>query len=204
MKVKFTLYGFNVLAALAMLCLTLINSATASPTSLSDLDPIQRAHRLKPKPQQTTSFSLFRPSIQHGYARLTAYWTNEDYWTRRHLSATGLKLREGYCAVDPKRIPYGSVVTIPGMGKFLAVDTGTDVINRRAARKTATTYSQRNALVVDIFFLKKKEGRYFEAQPPKFVDISWAPPTSTNNEAIRDRLLFADANWSRLAVVGAF
>ncbi len=57
-------------------------------------------------------------------ARVTAYWPSEgDYYTRHRLAATGVRLHDGHCAVDPNIIPYGSVVAIAGVGTFLAVDT---------------------------------------------------------------------------------
>src|SRR5579871_6247593 len=44
-------------------------------------------------------------------ARLTAYWTQEDPWTAKHQSSTGVRLQENRdCAVDPKLIPYGSMI----------------------------------------------------------------------------------------------
>jgi cystine transport system substrate-binding protein len=56
--------------------------------------------------------------------RVTAYWAGEgDYDTGRLLSATGVRLHGGHCAVDPSIIPYGSMVEVAGVGKFLAVDT---------------------------------------------------------------------------------
>jgi 3D (Asp-Asp-Asp) domain-containing protein len=71
-------------------------------------------------------------SGQGRLARVTAYWPGEDYYTNRRLSATGVRLRDGFCAVDSSIIPYGSVVTIPGLGDYLAMDTGTAVISRKA------------------------------------------------------------------------
>src|SRR5882757_2608079 len=50
-------------------------------------------------------------------ARVTVYWASggggSDRWTRRHVCSTGVRLRVGHCAVDPRRIPYGSRVTLP-------------------------------------------------------------------------------------------
>ena len=38
-----------------------------------------------------------------GLARVTAYWSGEgDYYTRHHISSTGIHLHQGHCAVDPQ------------------------------------------------------------------------------------------------------
>jgi 3D (Asp-Asp-Asp) domain-containing protein len=107
------------------------------------------------------------PVVQGRLARLTAYWTDEDYWTSQHMSSTGARLQKGYCAVDPKLIPYGSVVQIPGMGPYLAVDTGSAVVSRQAALGSAQTPGQRQALVVDLFFENEKEARQFANHGPR-------------------------------------
>jgi 3D (Asp-Asp-Asp) domain-containing protein len=80
-------------------------------------------------------------ALGNGLARLTAYWCGEDHYTRAHISATGVRLHSGHCAVDPSVIPFGSVVQIQGIGTFLAVDTGTAVVSRKAARWNATRWS---------------------------------------------------------------
>ena len=95
-------------------------------------------------------------------ARVTAYWPSEgDYYTRHSVAATGVRLHDGHCAVDPNIIPYGSVVDIAGVGKFLAVDTGTAVIERTAARAGGHTKAERNALVIDLFFENRRAGEAF-------------------------------------------
>lgn len=40
------------------------------------------------------------------------------------ITATGTKVRRGIIAVDPKKIPYGTKVYIPGYGEAIAEDTG--------------------------------------------------------------------------------
>lgn len=40
------------------------------------------------------------------------------------ITATGAKVRRGIIAVDPKKIPYGSLVYVPGYGEAIAEDTG--------------------------------------------------------------------------------
>ena len=132
-------------------------------------------------------------------ARVTAYWAAEgDYYTERCISATGVRLHDGHCAVDPSIIPYGSVVEIAGVGKFLAVDTGSAVISRTAAREGGHTSEERNALVVDVFFESRVDGEKFAASASKYVSISWWTPTSTGMQAQAARSLFAEENWSKI------
>jgi len=45
-------------------------------------------------------------------ARVTSYWASEG----SKFASTGRRLRPGHCAVDPKRIPYGSKVVFPDVG----------------------------------------------------------------------------------------
>lgn len=132
-------------------------------------------------------------------ARLTAYWAGEgDYYTGRCISATGVRLHDGHCAVDPSIIPYGSVVEIAGVGKYLAVDTGSAVISRTAAREGGHTSAERNAIVVDVFFEDRSEGERFAAGAAKYVTISWWTPTAMGVEARAARSLFAEENWTKI------
>ena len=108
--------------------------------------------------------------------RITAYWAGPgDYYTSRLISATGVSLHDGHCAVDPSIIPYGSMVDVAGVGKFLAVDTGSAVVSRKAARQDAHTIEERKALVIDLFFKSRKAGEAFTASTPKYAFISWQP-----------------------------
>ncbi len=85
-------------------------------------------------------------------ARVTSYWGSEG----SKFASTGRRLRPGHCAVDPKRIPYGSKVVFPD-AICTAVDTGTAVVSRKAARLCGRTASQLKAIVVDRFFETKRE-----------------------------------------------
>ena len=93
-------------------------------------------------------------------ARVTVYWASggggSDRYTRQHKCATGMRLRAGHCAVDPRKIPYGSQLVFPDRTVLLAVDTGTAVRNRKAARKAGRTVNERSAIVVDRFFTKSR------------------------------------------------
>jgi hypothetical protein len=73
-------------------------------------------------------------------------------------------------------IPYGSVVQIAGLGNFRAVDTGTAVVSRRAAREAGRNRGERNALVIDLYFESRSAGENFAATGPKYASISWSKP----------------------------
>jgi 3D (Asp-Asp-Asp) domain-containing protein len=95
------------------------------------------------------------------------------------MSSTGIHLHDGHCAVDPRIIPYGSTVEIAGLGKYLAVDTGSAVISREAAKECARTPEERNALVIDVFFESRRDGEHFANSAPKYAAITWTAPRST-------------------------
>lgn len=126
---------------------------------------------------------LFTPAIFAGeqslLARVTVYWASggggSDRWTRRHICSTGARLQAGHCAVDPRRIPYGSRVTLPD-GTLLAVDTGSAVISRKAARRSGRTTLERNALVVDRFFETKQQAMSWARRNPYFMFVRVSPP----------------------------
>lgn len=113
------------------------------------------------------------PSIPTRLARVTAYWPGEDYYTNHKLTATGVRLRPGYCAVDSNIIPYGSLVMIPGVGNYLAMDTGTAVISRKAAKESGHNRAERSALVIDLYFPSRKAGELFSREGPKFAMVAW-------------------------------
>lgn len=121
-----------------------------------------------------TSALASAPAVTAGHlARVTAYWPGEDYYTNRRMSATGARLRLGYCAVDSRIVPYGSVVQISGLGNYLAVDTGTAVISRKAARESGHNREERGAMVVDLFFPTRRAGELFSREGPKFAMVTW-------------------------------
>ncbi len=97
-------------------------------------------------------------------ARITVYSPDEprsDRWTRRRKSATGVRLAWGHCAVDPRRIPYGSTVIV-GRHRFLAVDCGGGV----------------RGWHVDIFFERWRDARRFNAATPDRMPITVIRPRS--------------------------
>ena len=111
-------------------------------------------------------------------ARVTVYWASggggSDRWTRRHICSTGARLQMGHCAVDPRRIPYGSRVTLPD-ATLVAVDTGSAVVSRKAARLSGRTASQRNALVVDRYFDTKGEADAWSNAHSEFMMLRVVP-----------------------------
>ena len=115
-------------------------------------------------------------------ARVTVYWAQgghgADQYTRQHKSATGTRLRQGHCAVDPKKIPYGSRVLLPDGTTLSAVDTGTAVRNRKAARRSGRTNYERNAIVIDKFFETKRQALAWANSNPPFVSVKVIPPNT--------------------------
>jgi 3D (Asp-Asp-Asp) domain-containing protein len=107
-------------------------------------------------------------------ARVTVYWASggsgSDSWTRKHQAATKVRLRSGHCAVDPRRIPYGSKVILPD-ATLTAVDTGGHVKSRRAARRIGRSEEQRNAVVVDRFFETKAQALAWAKKHPHFMKV---------------------------------
>ena len=115
-------------------------------------------------------------------ARVTVYWarggSGSDRWSRQHKCSTGARLREGHCAVDPRRIPYGSQVKLPDGTTLAAVDTGTAVKNRKAARLSGQTTYERNAIVIDRFFETRQQAMTWANRNPQFMTVRIASPTA--------------------------
>jgi len=106
-------------------------------------------------------------------ARITAYWpTGSEYPV---ASSNGARLRAGHCAVDPKKIPYGSKVIFPDTA-CVAVDCGPAVTSRTAARNSGRTVEQRNALVIDRFFESKRQAMDWVAKNPHFMKVRVLDP----------------------------
>jgi 3D (Asp-Asp-Asp) domain-containing protein len=111
-------------------------------------------------------------------ARVTSYWASEG----SKFASTGRRLRPGHCAVDPKRIPYGSQVVFPD-AVCTAVDTGTAVVSRKAARLCGRTASQLKAIVVDRFFETKREAMAWTNAHPEFMTLQVVLPGSRSEPA---------------------
>src|SRR5437762_1071205 len=106
-------------------------------------------------------------------ARITVYWHREG--SGEHASWNGTQLREGHCAVDPKRIPYGSKVVFAD-APCVAVDSGPDVVNRKAARSCGRKAAERNAIVIDRFFDTKQKALAWAKAHPHFMTVRILTP----------------------------
>ena len=107
-------------------------------------------------------------------ARITVYWPGEG---QLRACSNGARLRPGHCAVDPKRIPYGSRVLFPDT-TCVAVDTGPAVVSRAAARSCGRTAAQKKALVIDRFFESKEAALSWERNHPHFMTVRVVEPGS--------------------------
>ena len=107
-------------------------------------------------------------------ARVTVYWHSKA--SGANAAWNGEQLREGDCAVDPKKIPYGSKVAFHD-AECVAVDTGPDVVNRKAARSCGRSSAQRDAIVIDRFFQTKQKA------------LAWA---NANQDFMTVRILMPD------------
>ncbi len=107
-------------------------------------------------------------------ARVTVYWHSKA--SGANAAWNGAQLREGHCAVDPKKIPYGSKVAFHD-AECVAVDTGPDVVNRKAARSCGRSTAQRDAIVIDRFFQTKQKA------------LAWA---NANQDFMTVRILMPD------------
>ena len=101
-------------------------------------------------------------------ARVTVYWSGES--GEQRASSNGVRLRNGHCAVDPKKIPFGSKVIFQD-AECVAVDSGPDVISRKAARICAKSAAERDALVLDRFFETKAEAAAWTKAHPHFMRV---------------------------------
>jgi 3D (Asp-Asp-Asp) domain-containing protein len=93
-------------------------------------------------------------------ARITVYWHGEG--SGEHASWNGTRLRDGYCAVDPRKIPYGSKVVFRDAAC---------VANRKAARSCGRSAVERNAIVIDRFFDTKQEALAWSKANPYFMTV---------------------------------
>jgi 3D (Asp-Asp-Asp) domain-containing protein len=107
-------------------------------------------------------------------ARITVYWPGEG---QLRACSNGARLRAGHCAVDPKRIPYGSRVQFPD-AMCLAVDSGPAVVSRTAARACGRNAAQKSAIVIDRFFESKEAALSWERAHPHFMTVRVLPPGS--------------------------
>lgn len=106
-------------------------------------------------------------------ARVTAYWHGRE--SGANAAWNGVQLREGHCAVDPKKIPHGSKVVFND-GECVAVDSGPAVTNRKAARSSGRTTAERNAIVIDRFFDTRQKALAWAKINPHFMTVRIETP----------------------------
>src|SRR5262249_3848688 len=107
-------------------------------------------------------------SERSALARVTVYWHGEG--SGANAAWNGVQLREGHCAVDAKKIPYGSKVVFND-GECMAVDSGPAVVNRKAARSSGRTAAERNAIVIDRFFDTRQKALAWAKTNPHFMTV---------------------------------
>jgi 3D (Asp-Asp-Asp) domain-containing protein len=112
-------------------------------------------------------------------ARITVYWHSKGPQQRACFS--GVRLRPGHCAVDPRRIAYGSRVLFADK-VCVAVDTGPDVISRKAARSIGRTVSERNAVVIDRFFDSREQALAWARTHPHFMTVRVVTPDKRSKQ----------------------
>jgi len=117
---------------------------------------------------------------QSALACITVYWHGQG--SGEHACWNGARLREGHCAVDPKKIPYGSKVVFAD-AECVAVDSGPGVVKRKAARSCGRNVAERNAIVIDRFFNTKQKALAWARAHPHFMRVQiLTPGTSQSTE----------------------
>jgi len=131
---------------------------------------------------------LFAPQMFAGehlaLARVTVYWHSKG--SGANAAWNGTRLRDGHCAVDPERIPYGSKVVFHD-AECVAVDSGPDVMNRKAARLCARSAAERNAIVIDRFFDTKQKALAWAKANPHFMVVRVRTPDTEAFPALTSR-----------------
>jgi 3D (Asp-Asp-Asp) domain-containing protein len=116
------------------------------------------------------------------FARVTVYWHSEG--SGANAAWNGARLRDGHCAVDPKKIPYGSQVVFHD-ADCVAVDTGPDVVNRKAARWCGRSTAERNAIVIDRFFDTRQNALAWAKANPHFMVVQICTPDAEADSPTR-------------------
>src|SRR5436305_14861717 len=110
-----------------------------------------------------TAYAAEQPTL----ARVTTYWREEG---QLRAAWNGARLRNGHCAVDPKKIPYGSRIQL-GDEELIAVDTGPAVVSRKAPRLSGHNEAKRSAVLVDRYFETKSQAVPWEKSHPHFMKV---------------------------------
>src|SRR5205814_9946189 len=115
-----------------------------------------------------TAYAAEQPTL----VRVTTYWREEG---QSRAAWNGARLRNGHCAVDPKKIRYGSKILL-GDEELIAVDTGPAVVNRNAARLSGRNDAERNAVVIDRYFEMKSQAVAWGKSHPHFMRVRVLSP----------------------------
>jgi hypothetical protein len=140
-----------------------------------------------------TAYAAEQPTL----ARVTTYCREEGQF---RAAWNGAHLRNGHCAVDPKKIPYGSRIQL-GDEELIAVDTGPAVVSRKAARRSGCNAAERNAVVVDRYFETKSQAVAWEKSHPHFMKVRVLSPRPAL--AISEKSPIKDRNWASQRIVAA-
>ena len=140
-----------------------------------------------------TAYAAEQPTL----ARVTTYWREEG---QLRAAWNGARLQNGHCAVDPKKIPYGSRIQL-GDEELIAVDTGPAVVSRKAARRLGRNATERNAVVVDRYFETKSQAVAWEKSHPHFMKVRVLSPRPAL--AISEKSPIKDRNWASQPIVAA-
>ena len=101
--------------------------------------------------------------------RVTYYGPDAKYGTSIS-STTKRKASQGRtAAVDPDIIPYGSIIHLPGIGKLVAEDTGTDVKNRKASADHG------GIPVIDVYVGDEDEAEKLSREMPETMVVTILP-----------------------------
>src|SRR5436305_11482438 len=110
-----------------------------------------------------TAYAAEQPTL----VRVTTYCREEG---QLRAAWNGSRLRNGHCAVDVKKSPYGSRIQLED-DELIAVDTGPAVVSRKAARLSGRNAAERNAVVVDRYFETKSQAVAWEKSHPHFMKM---------------------------------
>lgn len=100
---------------------------------------------IKKEPVIITKYKEIEKEYEWYYFIATGYSKDDILQGTDSYTSTGERVKEGIIAVDPKIIPYGTMVEIKGMGYFIAQDCGGKIKGNR----------------IDIYFDSKKEAKEF-------------------------------------------
>jgi 3D (Asp-Asp-Asp) domain-containing protein len=115
--------------------------------------------------------------------RVTTYWREEG---QLRAAWNGARLRNGHCAVDPKKIRYGSRILL-GDEELTAVDTGPAVVSRKAARLSGRNAAERSAPVIDRYFETKSQAVAWGKSHPHFMNARILSPQEVIAKESDDR-----------------